>query len=129
MQKRAASILGALVLAGCSQGFDASQLEYGNIERAVARQIASTSEMQPFADGPVSIVVTEQDELRTYSLYPCRGGTHICAGGPGGQAGHLQDGAEWDVVTGAYANRAFYLSPGGSGYMKRGAQYLPLAWD
>ena len=129
MRKLASGLLGAALLAGCSGGSDMAQFEFANVERAVSAQFASTHPMQPFADGPVAILVTEHGDLRTYSLHPCRGGTHICAGGPRGRAGHLRDGAQWDVVSGAYRNRTFYLSPGGSGYMKRGAQYLPLAWD
>jgi hypothetical protein len=129
MRKIAVGILGASLLAGCSDGFDMAQLEYANIDRAVSRQFSSTHDMQPFAEGAVSIVVTEHGALETYTLDPCRNGTHICAGSPSGRAGHLHDGALWDVVSDAYRNRIFYLSPGGSGYMKRGNDYLPLAWD
>ena len=129
MRKMLGGLLGGLLLAGCSEGVDMAQFEFANIDRAVSAQFASTHEMQPFANGAVSIIVTDHGELHTYSLHPCHNGTHICAGGPRGRAGHLQDGAEWDVVSVAYRNRTFYLSPGGSGYVKRGGTYLSLAWD
>lgn len=85
----------------------------------------------PFGDGdgPVTVLTTEYGKLRGYTLAPCRGGNHVCAGSPQGRAGTVTRQADYDVVTGTYSNRTFYLAPGGDGYMLRGHELIPLAWD
>ncbi len=77
--------------------------------------------------GTVYVVAEEHGELHTYSLRPCRGGTRIC-GGAGG-VGHLQRTEAFDIVTGAYPHRVFYLSPGGDGILKWRGVERDLAWD
>lgn len=75
----------------------------------------------------VYVVAEEHGELHTYSLTPCRNGTHICGGS--GRAGHLQQTAEFDVVTGAYPGRVFYFSPGGDGTLNWRRTERDLAWN
>ncbi len=96
---------------------------------AVKRLWASAFSDQPFDTGPVSILTEEHGELHTYTLAPCRGGKTVCAGSIHGRAGVLQLSEDYAVVTGAYAGRTFYLSPGGDGWMKKNSAYVPLAWD
>jgi len=91
------------------------------------RAYAEAYQDQPFDTGTVYVVAEEHGDLHTYSLTPCRNGTHIC-GGSGG-VGHLQQTPDYDIVTGAYHGRTFYLSPGGDGILLwRGVQ-RDLAWN
>ena len=81
----------------------------------------------PFDSGTVYVVANEHGDLHTYSLTPCRGGTHICGGS--GRVGHVERTLDYIVVTGAYRDRTFYLSPGGDGYLTwRGVSH-DLAWN
>ncbi len=91
----------------------------------VNRLFADNFQDHPFDTGQVSVVATENGALRGYQLTPCRGGTQVC----GTRAGHLTRNADFFIVTGAYAGRTFYLSPGGDGYVKRGSAYIPMAWN
>jgi len=81
----------------------------------------------PFDTGPVYVVANEHGDLHTYSLTPCRGGTHICGGT--GRVGHVERTLDYFVVTGAYSNRTFYLSPGGDGYLTWRGVNRDLAWN
>ena len=81
----------------------------------------------PFDSGTVYVVANEHGDLHTYSLTPCRGGTHICGGS--GRVGHVERTLDYIVVTGAYRDRTFYLSTGGDGYLTwRGVSH-DLAWN
>ncbi|MBU2992100.1 hypothetical protein KO486_02635 [Octadecabacter sp. B2R22] len=81
----------------------------------------------PFDTGTVYVVADEHGDLHTYSLTPCQNGTHICGGT--GRVGHLQRTADYFVVTGAYRDRTFYLSPGGDGYLTWRGVRRDLAWN
>ncbi|SMX42222.1 hypothetical protein [Octadecabacter ascidiaceicola] len=81
----------------------------------------------PFDTGRVYVVANEHGDLHTYSLTPCRGGTHICGGT--GRVGHLERTPDYFVVTGAYRDRTFYLSPGGDGYLTWRGVDRDLAWN
>ncbi len=82
---------------------------------------------QPFDTGVVYVVANEHGDLHTYSLTPCRGGTHICGGT--GLVGHVERTVDFFVVTGAYRDRTFYLSPGGDGYFTWRGINRDLAWN
>ena len=81
----------------------------------------------PFDSGTVYVVANEHGDLHTYSLTPCRGGTHICGGS--GRVGHVEWTLDYIVVTGAYRDRTFYLSPGGDGYLTWRGVNRDLAWN
>lgn len=81
----------------------------------------------PFDSGTVYVVANEHGDLHTYSLTPCRGGTHICGGS--GRVGHVERTLDYIVVTGAYRDRTFYLSPGGDGYLTWRGVNRDLAWN
>ncbi len=94
------------------------------------RAIEASFEDQPFANGAaVSVVTAEREEMRTYNLVPCRGGTRICGGSAHGPAGTLTATPDHSVVRGAYRGRAFYLSPGGDGAVIVHGTQAPLAWE
>lgn len=80
----------------------------------------------PFDSGAVYVVANEHGELHTYSLTPCAGG-HIC--GANGRVGHVERTLDYFVVTGAYRDRTFFLSPGGDGYLKWRGDHRDLAWN
>ncbi|AKS47514.1 hypothetical protein SAMN05444287_2832 [Octadecabacter temperatus] len=81
----------------------------------------------PFDTGRVYVVANEHGDLHTYSLTPCRNGTHICGGT--GRVGHVERTLDYFVVTGAYRDRTFYLSPGGDGYLTWRGVNRDLAWN
>lgn len=80
----------------------------------------------PFDGGTIYVVANEHGDLHTYDLTPC-GGNHICGGT--GHVGHVQRTADHFVVTGAYRDRTFYLSPGGDGYLTWRGVNRDLAWN
>jgi hypothetical protein len=132
MKRFGIAALGLMALSAC-QGFQAQgdalaasaeQAVYDGTY-AVGRVYADTFQDAPFDSGPVTVLAEERGELRSFQLTACRGGTHVC----GNRAGHLQRAPDYYVVSGAYAGRTFYLSPGGDGYIKRNGEYLPLAWN
>lgn len=86
---------------------------------------AENFQNHPFDDGPISILTEEHGELHTYTLTPCRDGTRVC----GTHAATVMKGDHYYVVDGAYRGRAFHLSPGGDGWLKRGDKITPLAWN
>jgi hypothetical protein len=81
----------------------------------------------PFDTGTVYVVANEHGDLHTYSLMPCRGGTQICGGS--GHVGTVQRTLDYYVVTGAYSDRTFFLSPGGDGYLTWRGMDRDLAWN
>lgn len=120
----------ALALAGCSgTPEDYGIAEYSVYNAAAYRAYAAAYSETPFANGAMSVVSAEADRMRTYSLFPCRGGAAICAGSARGHAGTLTVTPDYHVVRGLYGNRTFYLSPGGDGAVMRGTHGFPLAWD
>ncbi len=124
--------LAILAVAGCSEiGSSVSEdsLGYDAWSTEVRRAVAAAYLEQPFADGTVYVVAEERGEMKTYILVPCRGGTHICGETLRGRAGHLSQQPDFAVVTGAYSGRTFFLSPGGSGVLRRGGVDTALAWD
>ncbi len=123
---RLALVLPFLTLAACAPG-EPFTFEQNPVE--VQRAWANAFSDQPFDTGPVSILTTEHGELHSYTLAPCRGGQTVCAGSTQGRAGTVQMTEDYAVVSGAYAGRVFYLSPGGDGWLKKNGAYIPLAWD
>lgn len=129
MMKTVFGIVAFAALAGC-QGTgneiaaSAEQFVW-NATQDVNRLYADSFQDAPFDSGPVSVLTEERGELRTYTLRPCRAGTHVCGTG----AGHLTRNADFFIVTGAYRGRTFYFSPGGDGYVQRGSAYIPMAWN
>lgn len=81
----------------------------------------------PFDTGPVYVVANEHGDLHTYMLSPCGGGTRIC--GENGRVGRVERTSDFYIVTGAYRDRTFYLSPGGDGYLTWRGVELDLAWN
>ena len=118
--------LACLTLAACAPGkVPPPDRNLVGLERAWANAFSD----QPFDTGPVTILTSEQGALRSYTLAPCRGGSTVCAGSSRGRAGTVQVTPDFDVVSGVYPGRVFYLSPGGDGFMRyRGADYA-LSWD
>ncbi|MEL6958605.1 MAG: hypothetical protein AAGL89_06590 [Pseudomonadota bacterium] len=102
-------------------------LRYDNAVTEVRRMFADRFSDQPFAEGRVYMVAEEHGELHTYALTPCRNGTHVC--GASGGVGHVQQTPDYYIVTGAYPDRTFYLSPGGDGYLLWRGEYRDLAWN
>jgi hypothetical protein len=90
------------------------------------RQLVQTNlQDQPFDNGPVWVVSTEHGALHTYQLTRCQNDTRIC----GRHTGTLESTDDYAVVTGAYAGKTLYLSPGGDGWVKWNGALYPLAWD
>lgn len=81
----------------------------------------------PFDTGRVYVVANEHGDLHTYSLTPCGAGAQICGGT--GRVGHVERTPDYFVVTGAYRDRTFYLSPGGDGYLTWRGVDRDLAWN
>ncbi|MEY1557687.1 hypothetical protein AB3Y40_18810 [Yoonia sp. R2331] len=123
---RLALTLPLLALTACAPG---EPLTFEQNPVQVQRAWANAFSDQPFDTGPVTILTEEHGELHSYTLAPCRGGATVCAGSTHGRAATLQMTPDYAVVTGAYAGRTFYLSPGGDGWMKKNGQFVPLAWD
>lgn len=105
----------------------ASQSQYVNQTNETQRAINLPFQDLPFDSGKVYVVASEHGEMQTYSLTPCHGGTRIC-GGAGG-VGQIQRTVDYFVVTGAYRDRTFYLSPGGDGYLTWRGETRNLAWN
>lgn len=128
--RTALALSGLLALSACDLARVEQQIvQVASIDYVAAtnRAFAEAYQDQPFDRGTVYVVAEEHGDLHTYTLTPCRGGTHIC-GGSGG-VGHLQQTPDFDIVTGAYPGRTFYLSPGGDGILKWRGVERDLAWN
>lgn len=128
--RRVAAIAGLMMLGGCMTvdlNAAATQLEWDNLTAETRRDIDAAYRDLPFDTGTVYVVANEHGDLHTYSLTPCRGGTHVCGGS--GHVGHLRRTADYFVVTGAYRDRIFYLSPGGDGILTWRGVNRDLAWN
>lgn len=125
-----AALAGLAMLGACDaadiQSFGA-QIESLDLLAETDRDIDEAFRDKPFDTGTVYVVANEHGDLHTYSLTPCRGGTHICGGS--GHVGHVQRTEDFYIVTGAYRGRTFYLSPGGDGYLKWRGVDRDLAWN
>lgn len=130
----AAAILSALGLGGCAEvarldaAATAGGLDYAVLEARALRAFDEAYLERPFANGSMAVLATEGGEVSTFHLAPCRGGLAICAGGPHGPAGTLRVSPDWHVVEGLYG-RTFWLSYAGDGWLERGGQVIPLAWE
>ena len=102
-------------------------LERVNLVDATERDIDEAFRDLPFDTGTVYVVANEHGDLHTYSLTPCRGGNRIC--GATGRVGTVSRTPDYYVVTGAYSDRTFFLSPGGDGYLKFRGVDRDLAWN
>ena len=105
----------------------AEQLRTLDLLAETRREVDVAYRDLPFDSGPVYVVAPEHGDLHTYSLTPCRNGTRIC-GGAGG-VGHVTRTPDYFKVTGAYAGRTFYLSPGGDGILEWQGVERELAWN
>jgi hypothetical protein len=131
---RIAMAMTGLTLLGACTNFESGSFTEFNIEKdpthvfvMLDRANDETHRDQPFDTGTVYVVANEHGDLHTYSLTPCRGGTRICGGS--GRVGTVERTLDFSVVTGAYSDRTFFLSPGGDGYLTwRGAD-IDLAWN
>lgn len=121
MQKLIIGMTGLLALAGCF----GKPLTWEGNPVAVQRFYAEQFQDQPFDVGPVSVLTEEGGELQTFRLSPCQNGTRIC----GPRTGTFEKTPDYTVVSGAYAGRTFYLSPGGDGFLVRNGVSIPLAWN
>lgn len=125
-------LLASVVLAGlgaCStQNLTQTgpQIENPNLFTQARREFEIAYLDKPFDTGVVYVVAQEHGELHTYSLTSC-GVERIC--GPNGRAGHVERTRDHFVVTGAYPDRTFYLSPGGDGFLNWRGVNSDLAWN
>jgi hypothetical protein len=123
------AILGLASLSACATydvGFDPDSLTWENYLLSAERDFDEAYRDIPFERGQVDVVANEHGDLHTYSLTPC-GGAHIC-GGSGG-VGRVTRTPDFFVVTGAYRDRTFYLSPGGDGILTWRGVNRDLAWN
>ncbi|EYD74348.1 hypothetical protein Rumeso_04033 [Rubellimicrobium mesophilum DSM 19309] len=138
--RSAGTMAGLLLLGACAQlggepipPMDTSvapeSLEFANVRADYDRAVEQSFTEMPFANGALSVTGPDgMADLATYRLVPCRGGQAICAGSDAGPAGQLRRTPDWFVVTGLYG-RTFWLSYGGDGYVQRGGEYWPIAWN
>lgn len=131
---RLAALAGVAALSACSTvdwngelATTRAQIEQLDLLESTDLAIDEAYRDKPFDSGTVYVVANEHGDLHTYSLTPCRGGTHICGGA--GQVGHVTRTQDYFVVTGAYRGRTFYLSPGGDGYLTWRGVDRDLAWN
>jgi hypothetical protein len=101
--------------------------DHTNLFVMLDRALGESHRDLPFDTGTVYVVANEHGDLHTYSLMPCRGGTQICGGS--GHVGTVQRTLDYYVVTGAYSDRTFFLSPGGDGYLTWRGMDIDLAWN
>lgn len=118
-----------LALSACGDTPETFFPEYGEVVARTERAYAFAQQETPFENGPMNVLATEDGQLRSYTLVPCRGGAAICAGGLHGAAGTLNVTPDYHVVQGLHG-RTFWLSPGGDGWIGyRNGTHVPLAWD
>ncbi|MGJ8611752.1 MAG: hypothetical protein ACSHWY_11690 [Octadecabacter sp.] len=121
------AIAALTVLGACAITDEQVNTAFDNFD-AKARQATDESYRDlPFDGGVVYVVANEHGDLHTYSLTPCGDETRIC--GEDGRAGRVERTTDFYVVTGAYRDRTFYLSPGGDGYLTWRGVELDLAWN
>ena len=122
-------LLAFVVLAGCS-GVPIIPDDL-DLMAQTQRDFAAAFYETALSEGPISIIVAERGEIRTYALAPCGAGGSACA--PGGRAVPVTKGTsiwpDYTIVAGAYRGRTFYLAPGGKGVMRRDGVDYPLAWE
>ena len=129
MRRTMAAAAMALALAGCAEPHRPGELGADDIALSAHRAWDTAFSTIPFETGVVRIVAPVADEMQTFVLVACHDGQRICAENTRGRAGRLVVGPDYYVVTGAYPGHAFYLSPGGNGYLMAGEYAVPLAWD
>ena len=125
-----AAIIGLSALGACAEvgtSVTTDQTSWNSLLQETDRAFDESFRDLPFDSGVVYVVANEHGDLHTYSLTPCGGETRIC-GGSGG-VGHVQRTPDYFVVTGAYAGRTFYLSPGGDGILTWRGVNRDLAWN
>lgn len=123
MTRLTAAILTSLGLAACTDGQPLPQ--YFDVPVSAQRAYANQFQDAPFDSGPITVLSGAGGNLQSYTLTPCRNGAAIC----GARTGQLQQTEDFYVVTGAYAGRTFYLSPGGDGFIRRGGVDTDIAWN
>jgi len=127
---RLIAVAGLMGLGACTTSdLDAlgAQLSAPDLPAETQRDLDVAYRDLPFDSGVVYVVANEHGDLHTYSLTPCHGGTRICGGD--GHVGNVKRTADYFVVTGAYRDRMFYLSPGGDGYLTWRGVDRDLAWN
>lgn len=115
-----ASVIALAFVAACGKPLP----QVPSVSDKLDKLLIDTFQDKPFDSGPITVLAEERGELRSFILRPCRGG-HIC----GARRGHVATTTNYWVVTGAYAGRIFYVSPGGDGWIKRGGKLHPMAWN
>lgn len=121
MLKPLALTLAALTLmAAC----DGKPLTIEGMPVQATRFYANNFQDWPFNTGEISVISTEGSDLHTFALRPCEN-NRLC----GERIGDLVRVPDYYVVTGAYAGRTFYLSPGGDGWVRRDGVLYPIAWN
>ena len=116
----ALSLASIALVAGC----DGKPLTFEHTPVQAKRFYADTFQDAPFDTGQVTVLSAEHGDLHTFTLRPCGDGL-VC----GTRQGTVAKAPDYYVVTGAYAGRIFYLSPGGDGWVKRDGQLIQIAWD
>lgn len=127
-------LAGVLALSGCATAdlsalrpaVDPAQLDFAALSANARRAIDDNYADIPFATGPVYVVAEEHGDLQTFRLTAC-GGTRICGGS--GHVGTVTRTPDYFVVSGAYRDRIFYLSPGGDGHLTVRGVERELAWN
>jgi len=131
---------GLLLLGACSQSgqrtfpsddgmIAVDDVQFISLSSGYDRAFERTFTEAPFQNGALSVVAPNGPaDLASFTLVPCRGGQAICGGSEQGPAGQLTRTPDWFVVTGLYG-QTFWLSYGGDGYVERGGEYIPLAWN
>jgi hypothetical protein len=123
--------LAAGLLAGCDMAGTQATMEsltWDEVSTQVTRSSEETFYELPFTRGVISVVATEDGRLRTYRLYPCAGGTAVCAGSPQGRAAQVQRTDTHFIVDGLYGH-TFFLRPGGGGTLRTNGVDAPLSWN
>ncbi|MCO4848471.1 MAG: hypothetical protein KC448_10930 [Yoonia sp.] len=115
------SLIVAALLSACTGG---DGLTWTDTPVGAHRFYADNFQDHPFDTGPITVLSEEHGDLRSYTLRSC-GADQVCGAGKG----RVVRTSDYWVVTGAYAERIFYVSAGGDGWVKHGGALTPIAWN
>lgn len=117
----------ALVLAtgASAQGLGVDPAKFESAVLDLGTPFNMSSYEEPFANGPLAILVPGGGKLETYSLSLCQDGQAVCAGN---RVGSVSREGGHTVVRGLFG-RVFYLHKGGSGILERAGEQRVLAWN
>lgn len=122
-----AALAGLVALGACSTTDITASIENLDLLAETRRAFAESYQDQPFEAGAIYVIAAERGDMQTYRLRPCQGSTRIC--GDTGGVGQLVQTPDSDVVSGAYPDRVFVLTPGGGGTLRWHGADWPLAWE